>query len=139
MKKAILSLIICTFVLALVIGCTKEEVSEESMLSRIETSLKAQGFTVVSEGRQSSDNLEQVYPYKYKIKQNEMNEDYLLIYIFSSKDLVNKGISNQHYNITTLTKFKNYINKNVLVVHFASEGNLDKYKQKLEEAISKIS
>jgi hypothetical protein len=95
------------------LSCRNENVDKENILNRIETSFKAEGFSLVNKGKQSSDELERVYPYKYTLKLNDQNEDYILIYIYNSKDACSKAIKNQHYTITSLTNFENFNKDNL--------------------------
>ncbi len=138
MKKAVLGLLMCTFILMLVSGCSEKAVSEEEILNRLEASLQTQGLSVENEGKQSNDALEQVYPYRYIVKADNKNEDVMLVYVLDGNKKIQQAIENQHYTITTLTKFENFSTSNVLVVHFALSGDLEKYQKQIENAVDKI-
>ncbi|WP_148298807.1 hypothetical protein [Paenibacillus pini] len=104
----------------------------------MEASLQTQGLSVENEGKQSNDALEQVYPYRYIVKADNKNEDVMLVYVLDGNKKIQQAIENQHYTITTLTKFENFSTSNVLVVHFALSGDLEKYQKQIENAVDKI-
>jgi hypothetical protein len=138
MKKVSFTFLIFVFLLALVSGCSKREVNKEDILTRLESSLETQGFTLNGEGKQSDRALQNVYPYKYILNSYDPRDDYILVYIFNEKNEVKQAIENQHYTITTLTNFENYTNENVLVVYFATSGLLDPYGKKIEAAVKEF-
>ncbi|WP_458632667.1 hypothetical protein [Paenibacillus sp. CMAA1364] len=113
--------------------------SDDDILKKMVVSLETQGISVQQEGKQSSDALEQVYPYKLTIQADPKSEDYILVYLFGGINQLQEAIKNQHYTITSLTKFVNITNANVLVVYFAPSGDLDKYQKKIEDAVNKLN
>ncbi|OAB48023.1 hypothetical protein [Paenibacillus antarcticus] len=137
MKRAVLGLLMYTLILMLISGCSEQAVDGD-ILKGLEASLETQGISMQQEGRQSSDALEKVYPYKFTIQADPKSEDYILVYLFDGNNQVEQAIKNQHYTITSLTKFANITNANVLVVYFAPSGDLDKYQKKIEDAVNQL-
>lgn len=82
--------------------------------------------------------LADVYPVKYTIKLDDQNEDFILVYVYKSADEARQATTDQHYTITTLTNFRNYINADLLLVHFATDGDLEKYKEQLDEGLKQL-
>ncbi len=122
----------------IVAGCSNEDIHKENLLKRIETSFIEQGFKLENEGLQSDNELEGAIPYKYWVKLDNEEADYILVYFFSSNEAAKNAIDHQHYTISTLTNFNNYIYDNALIVHFAPMGDLKKYKEQIDKAVSHL-
>lgn len=136
MRNAIfISVLLLTFS----IGCTGKEslIDQSDFLEQFKTSLKAQGFDVETMEPSSSVDMEGNVPFQYSISQNGKDNDIVFIYFFNSANQANQALKKASFTITSLTKIGKYQKNNIIVIHYALDGDLDKYKSHIYKAMRK--
>ncbi|MDR6725589.1 hypothetical protein J2W91_004091 [Paenibacillus amylolyticus] len=130
----ILIIILLTFV----IGCTgkNQRIDPNEFLQQFQTSLEEQGLKVETMEPPSSVDMQGLIPYQFSISYNGEEKDTVFIFFTDSIEQARQALAEANFMISTLTKVGEYQQDNVIIIQFAHDGNLDKYRSQIYTAIS---
>ncbi|WP_251557978.1 hypothetical protein [Paenibacillus pasadenensis] len=144
MKKMLYIFLVAAIIPIVLAGCTKNESKkdDQQILKKMEQSLKEQNVPISFVSKQDDPTiLDGAVPYVYKVDLNQRvgYNDRIEIYIFHSNKELKEGLKRQHYTMTTLASYENFISNKILLVYFASNGKTDKFKDQIKEVVETIS
>ncbi|MCG7384438.1 hypothetical protein [Paenibacillus sp. ACRRY] len=124
--------------LAICIGCRGHErlIVEDDFLEHFITSLEEQGLKVEPMEPSTSIDMQGKVPFQMSISQNGEDRDTVFVYFLNSVNQTKQALEQASFTITSLTKIGKYQKNNVIVIHYALDGNLGKYDSHIHEAIN---
>ncbi|MDQ0171785.1 hypothetical protein J2T19_003247 [Paenibacillus tundrae] len=130
----ILIIILLTFVT----GCTgqNQRIDPNEFLHQFQTSLEEQGLEVKFMEPSSSVDMQGLMPHQFSISHDGEDSDTVFIFFTDSIEQAKQALVKANFNISLLTKVGEYTKDNVIIIQFAHDGNLDKYRSQIDTAIS---
>ena len=130
----ILIILLLTFVL----GCTgqNERIDPNEFLHQFQTSLEEQGLEVEVMEPSSSVDMQGLMPHQFSISHDGEDSAALFIFFADAIEQARQALVKANFTISLLTKVGEYTKDNVILIQFAYDGNLNKYRSQINTAIS---
>ncbi|WP_186323334.1 hypothetical protein [Paenibacillus xylanexedens] len=124
--------------LTFVLGCTgqNERIDPNEFLHQFQTSLEEQGLEVEVMEPSSSVDMQGLIPHQFSISYNGEDSDTVFIFFTDSSEQARQALVKANFMISLITKVGEYQQDNVIIIQFAHDGNLDKYRSQIYSAIS---
>lgn len=130
--------IMIILLLTFVLGDTDQnhQFYPDDFLHQFQTSLEEQGLEVEVMEPSSSVDMQGLMPHQFSISHDGEDSDTLFIFFADSIEQARQALVKANFNISLLTKVGEYTKDNVIIIQFAHDGNLDKYRSQIDTAIS---
>lgn len=124
--------------LTFVRGCTDQNhrIDPEDFLHQFQTSLEQQGLKVEVTEPSFSADIHGLIPYEYSISLKGDRNDTVFIFFTDSMEQATKTLVEANFMVSLITKVGTYTKDNVILMQFAYDGNLNKYRSQIYTALS---
>ncbi|WP_128100521.1 hypothetical protein [Paenibacillus sp. DCT19] len=130
--------IIIILLLTFVLGDTEQnhQIDPDDFLHQFQTSLEEQGLEVEVMEPSSSVDMQGLVPYQFSISHDGEDSDTVFVFFTDSIEQARQALVKANFTISLITKVGDYTKDNVIIIQFAHDGNLDKYRSQIYTAIS---
>ncbi|QKS43556.1 hypothetical protein HUB94_03220 [Paenibacillus cellulosilyticus] len=141
-----LRMLVAIFVLLTVMtGCTNGgKAANTFTLEQVADAIRAEGAELSPRGTDDAALLNHVKPSVYVLGHPTIKPVYphsIYIYVFDSEQEMQKAKTDMSgkFTISLLTNLKKYEQGNVMIMYFATDGNMKEFNQEIQSALQKLA